>query len=59
MTHGYAEREHKVVRKALNSSSTYKTNFYKDPSSWSQTEMNTSMFIHMLCFKNQNQSCPN
>ena len=25
--------EHKVVRKALNSSSTYKTNFYKDPRS--------------------------
>lgn len=25
--------EHKVVRKALNSSSTYKTDFYKDPSS--------------------------
>lgn len=33
VTHGCAEGEHKVVRKALNSSVTYKTGFYKDPSS--------------------------
>lgn len=39
-----------MVRKALNSSLTYKTGCTKIQAVWSQTEVNTSIFIHMLCF---------
>lgn len=42
--------ERGVVRKALNSSLTYKTDCTKIQAVWSQTEVNTSIFIHMLCF---------
>lgn len=39
-----------MVIKALNSSLTYKTGCTKIQAVWSQTEVNTSIFIHMLCF---------